>query len=63
MLEKSVSGFVTASWSVYQYLEGQPCTCAEADRIAAMLRKLHQTRINSPRSARQNLLHVATTFG
>lgn len=42
MLEKKRFGFVTASWSVYQYLEGQPCTCAEADRIAAMLRKLHQ---------------------
>lgn len=42
MLEKKRFGFVIASWSVYQYLEGQPCTCAEADRIAAMLKKLHQ---------------------
>ncbi|GAK54980.1 lipopolysaccharide core biosynthesis protein rfaY [Candidatus Vecturithrix granuli] len=42
ILEKKRFGFVMASWSVYQYLEGQPCTCAEVERIAAMLRTLHQ---------------------
>ena len=42
VLEKKRFGFVFASWSVYRYLDGIPCTCSEADRIASMLRILHQ---------------------
>ena len=42
VLEKKRFGFVVASWSVYRYLEGQPCTCAQAAQVAATLKNIHQ---------------------
>ena len=42
VLEKKRFGFVVASWSFYRYLEGQLCTCTHSDRVAEMLRILHQ---------------------
>ena len=41
-LEKRRYGFVVASWSMYRYVEGQTCTCADAPHIAAMLQQIHQ---------------------
>jgi tRNA A-37 threonylcarbamoyl transferase component Bud32 len=41
-LEKKRWGCVVASWCVYRYLEGQPCTCADVPRIADLLHMLHQ---------------------
>jgi tRNA A-37 threonylcarbamoyl transferase component Bud32 len=41
-LEKRRFGVVVVSWSVYRYLEGTPCTCAQAGPIARMLKTLHQ---------------------
>ena len=42
VLEKKVGGFVVASWSLYCYLEGQPCSCAQSHLIAETLKELHQ---------------------
>jgi tRNA A-37 threonylcarbamoyl transferase component Bud32 len=42
VLEKKRLGFVVASWSVYCYLEGQPCRCVDAFRIADVLKQIHQ---------------------
>ncbi len=42
LLEKKRCGFVVASWSVYRYIEGQPCTCALSVQVAAMLKRIHQ---------------------
>lgn len=42
VLEKIHWGCVTASWYVYRYVEGRSCTCAEAPRIADLLKTLHQ---------------------
>ena len=41
VLEQKRAGFVVASWSVYRYLEGQACTCAESPLIAKMLEEIH----------------------
>lgn len=41
ILEKKQYGFVVTSWSMYRYLEGQPCTCADAPQIAKMLQRIH----------------------
>ena len=42
VLEKKKYGFVVASWSLYRYLEGHPCSCGQSDQIAATLRKIHE---------------------
>ena len=42
VLERKRYGLTVASWSLYRYLAGEPCTCAQADRIAATLHTLHQ---------------------
>ncbi len=42
VLEQVRCGFVVASWSMYRYLEGEPCTCAESHRAAQALRAIHQ---------------------
>lgn len=42
VLEKMTFGFVVASWSLYRYLEGTPCTCSESHLIADTLRKIHR---------------------
>lgn len=35
-------GIVIESWLVYRHVEGEPCGCAEAARIAALLRRMHE---------------------
>jgi tRNA A-37 threonylcarbamoyl transferase component Bud32 len=42
MLEKTRYGCVVASWSVYRYIEGNTCTCADAPQIADMLKRMHR---------------------
>jgi tRNA A-37 threonylcarbamoyl transferase component Bud32 len=42
VLEKKRYGFVVASWSLYCYLKGEPCTCAQSSRIAAILKEIHE---------------------
>jgi tRNA A-37 threonylcarbamoyl transferase component Bud32 len=40
-LERTRVGFVVESWHAYRYLDGEPCTCADAPLIAATLKRLH----------------------
>lgn len=40
-LEETRRGFVVASWHAYRYLEGEPCTCADAPLVARTLEGLH----------------------
>ncbi len=42
VMEKKMYGFVVASWSLYCYLEGLPCSCAQAPLIAEILKNIHQ---------------------
>lgn len=42
ILEKTRYGLVVASWSVYRYIEGDTCTCADASQIADMLKQMHR---------------------
>jgi tRNA A-37 threonylcarbamoyl transferase component Bud32 len=42
VLEQKKYGFVVASWSLYRYLEGYPCSCAQSHLVAETLRDIHQ---------------------
>ncbi|MFO7691674.1 MAG: lipopolysaccharide kinase InaA family protein [Vicinamibacterales bacterium] len=41
-LERARGGFIVASWHAYRYLEGEPCSCADAALVAQTLHELHQ---------------------
>ncbi len=42
ILEKIRFACVVVSWSLYSYVEGEACTCADAPQIAALLKRIHQ---------------------
>ncbi|MDO8837060.1 MAG: phosphotransferase [Vicinamibacterales bacterium] len=40
-IEQTRAGFVIASWHAYRYVDGVPCSCADAEAIAKTLRVVH----------------------
>ncbi len=42
VLEKIRWGCVVSSWSLYCYVDGEACTCADAAHIARLLKRIHQ---------------------
>lgn len=40
-IEQARAGFVVASWHAYRYVDGEPCSCADADGIAKALKAVH----------------------
>lgn len=62
-LEKKRWGCVVASWCVYRYVDGRPCTCVDVPRIADLLRALHQCGwVHRDPHVKNFLLHGETVW-